>query len=431
MARSLYKPPPPPSPGVTMSVGSPAMHESYTPSPGTPGEGGGEGLLQVGPDPHPNPLPEYRARGREGRDRPVVSFRAVPGTGEKPARPFLTPNSPAWLARRGPGACLLLACLLLAGCASSTQTPALAGPPQHEEAWVFRGSDSARKLITPHYILYTTIENDDIVQKLGQLMEGAYGTYQQVVPGLTLSERPLECYLFENRPQWAKFTESRAGDDARIYLQINRGGYTAGDTYVAYFIGDLGTYSVAAHEGFHQFLGRHFRSRPPPFLEEGLACMFEGVSWEGELPRWDLSSNPARLASLRRTAASGSLMPLGDLIGLHAGQVVDKSSGHIEAFYAQSWAFARFCREAQGGKYRPALERLLAECADGTAYPTTRPIDRASPRLDTGNWHWERSSVKPLLERYLGEDFAAIERDYRTFVTGLLASRAPDESPPP
>ncbi len=56
------------SPSTTspQAFGPPAMHESRTPSPGTPGEGGGEGLLQFLPNPHPSPLPEYRARGPEG-----------------------------------------------------------------------------------------------------------------------------------------------------------------------------------------------------------------------------------------------------------------------------------------------------------------------------------------------------------------------------
>jgi ATP-dependent helicase/nuclease subunit B len=42
--------------------------KSITPSPGTPGEGGGEGLRSsTTKDPHPNPLPEYRARGQSKR----------------------------------------------------------------------------------------------------------------------------------------------------------------------------------------------------------------------------------------------------------------------------------------------------------------------------------------------------------------------------
>ena len=74
----------------------------------------------------------------------------------------------------------------------------------------------------------------------------------------------MACYLFQTRDEWAAFTRTRTGADAAIYLQINRGGYTVRDWYVAYFIGDLGTYSVAAHEGFHQYVARHFRSRLPP-----------------------------------------------------------------------------------------------------------------------------------------------------------------------
>jgi len=41
------------------------MGQHSSPSPGTPGEGGGEGRL--GETPHPNPLPEYRARGEEAK----------------------------------------------------------------------------------------------------------------------------------------------------------------------------------------------------------------------------------------------------------------------------------------------------------------------------------------------------------------------------
>ncbi len=40
--------------------------DGISPSPGTPGEGRGEGLLKGGKNaPHPNPLPEYRERGQE------------------------------------------------------------------------------------------------------------------------------------------------------------------------------------------------------------------------------------------------------------------------------------------------------------------------------------------------------------------------------
>ena len=39
------------------------LTNAFSPSPGTPGEGRGEGLLPVfSQNPHPRPLPEYRER---------------------------------------------------------------------------------------------------------------------------------------------------------------------------------------------------------------------------------------------------------------------------------------------------------------------------------------------------------------------------------
>jgi len=225
----------------------------------------------------------------------------------------------------------------------------------------------------------------------------------------------MYCHVFANRMQWAGYTRSNAGDDADIYLQINRGGYTAGDRYVAYFIGDVGTWSVAAHEGFHQFVARHFQRRPPPFLEEGLACMFEDVAWRRGLPQWDLSSNSARDAGLRKTVARNLLIPLDQLCTMHAGQVVNTSAARIEGFYAQSWAFARFLWDAQGGRYRPALQRMMLDLATGHAPGVAGGADPAAA--------WDPRSAKPLLEHYLGSDLGTIDKQFRAYVNQLTGRR--------
>ena len=54
---------------------------------------------------------------------------------------------------------------------------------------------------------------------------------------------------------------------------------------------------------------------------------------------------------------------------MHAGEVVALPGSKIEAFYAQNWAFAEFLWDAENGKYRPAFQRLLTDCANGTVYP--------------------------------------------------------------
>jgi ATP-dependent helicase/DNAse subunit B len=73
-----------------------------SPSPGTPGEGGERVLASGAEDPHPNPLPAYRARGPEGESAaPSLPLSGTPGRGregsftcpgdEPPLSPTLSP----------------------------------------------------------------------------------------------------------------------------------------------------------------------------------------------------------------------------------------------------------------------------------------------------------------------------------------------------
>ncbi|HZK81735.1 MAG TPA: hypothetical protein VFC46_11720 [Humisphaera sp.] len=308
---------------------------------------------------------------------------------------------------------------LLVGCAHSSNPSVRTGPGSlaavRVEDWSYAG-EPAKRVVTPHYVVYATVTNDDFLESVGQLMEGALAEYMRLAPDTAPTDHPMECYLFATRPQWAQFTKDKTGDDASIYLQINRGGYTVRDWYVAYFLGDVGTFCVAAHEGFHQFAARHFKSRIPPFLEEGIACLFEDVTWDGRLPRWDLSVNYGRQAALKKAVDNGLLLPLGDLATMHAGQIIAKSSDQIGGFYAQCWGFARFLWEYRDGVYRPALQKMLSDAAAGTLYAAT-------PHA-VANVLWNPRSAKPLLEHYLHADLSVIDRQYQAYLIDLSHSRA-------
>jgi hypothetical protein len=315
---------------------------------------------------------------------------------------------------------LIAAVASLTGCASDRTARQLDGPDSparlHAEPWAY-GERPGQKVRSQHYVLLTTIDDREVVDALGQVMEGAYAQYRRVAPHAPPSTggRPMECFLFQYRNEWAHFTQQHTGADAPIYLQINRGGYTVGDRYVAFFIGDIQTYSVAAHEGFHQYVARHFKHRPPPFLEEGLACLFEQVKWDGRLPRWDLTSNANRIRGLRNAVETRTLLPLKKLIEMHAGQVVEQTTFQVETFYAQNWAFARFLWDAEEGRYRPALQQLLADAAAGTLY-------RDGIARDPASTDWDPASAGPLLERYIGMPLSAIERSYRSYIRKITAA---------
>jgi hypothetical protein len=316
----------------------------------------------------------------------------------------------------------LLSCLLalfaLAGCGSSNLADPPEGPellaPVKTEASSF-GNTKSTRVNTPHYRMDTTIENEELVDRLAQVMEGALSQYRKLAPDVPLSSEPLQCYVFANRNQWAQFTEHETGADAKVYLRINRGGYSVRDWYVSYYIGERETISVASHEGFHQYVGRNFKRRPPPFVEEGLATLFEFVDWDKDLPRWRIATNPNRLAALERALKQGNTMPLGELCAMHAGQVVSKQLWKVEMFYAQAWGFARFLMDGENGRYRPALQRMLTDLANDRAL-----IPNAGP--GPGGL-WNPATARPLLEKYLDKNIEEIDREYQAFLRKIVAEQ--------
>lgn len=316
--------------------------------------------------------------------------------------------------------CRLIACLslipaLAAGCAPQRPVQFWQGPDSPAPIAV-QNWDSGRQigqlLQTPHYRIFTTISDPEITRSLAQVMEGASTLYRRILPQIPPSDKPLDCYLFATREQWDSYTQRYAGSDARIYLQIRSGGYTLRDRYVAYYIGRSATFSVAAHEGFHQFVGRHFKGRMPPFLEEGLACCFENISWNGQLPQWDLSNNPPRLASLRNAIQDKRILSLDRLCAMHAGDIVGHDADKIDAFYAQAWAFARFLLEADSQRFLPALRVWLAETAAGTV----RDPSFAHRNVELP---WNRRAVVPMIEHYFQTDIGSLDQAYQAYLRAI------------
>lgn len=306
--------------------------------------------------------------------------------------------------------------MLVVGCATSQKSQSLgewSGPAApasvRVEPWKYGSAPVARKLVTPNYAIYTTLADDELVMSVAQLMEGAQTQYRKLAPQVPGSAKPLECYIFSNRNEWADFTRQIAGADAKIYLMITRGGYAVGDRFVAFFLGDRGTYSVAAHEGWHQYVARNFKGRIPPFLEEGIACMFENVDWAGKVPRFNLSINAARTQALRHSIESKELWPLAELCTMHAGQIVHLPPERIEAFYAENWAFARFMWEAENAKYRPAFQAFLADTARGSVRDGQGRHRPLGP-----DWHPDLAG--PTLEAYLQMPLPEIDAAFQAFM---------------
>jgi hypothetical protein len=315
----------------------------------------------------------------------------------------------------------LWALAVLAGCAAPPTIGVRSGPLSPAQArvepWAC-GDPEGRCITTANYRIHTTLVDSEMLRALPQLMEGALDHYRRAAPGTSSAQRPMDCYIFRNRDQWEQFTRQRAGTDATVYLRIRSGGFTIGDMSVLYFIGAASTFTVAAHEGWHQYCGRHFKGRLPPFLEEGLACTFESVQWERDLPRFNTSVNPQRVSALRRVIQGDWLWPTDKLIALHAGDIVGERMERVDAFYAQSWAFARFLREGESGRYRAGLERWLRDTAAGTVFDPSRTHTRNTSE-------WSRTAVRPMIEHYTGTDLTTLSEQLGRFMRTVAMDELP------
>lgn len=316
--------------------------------------------------------------------------------------------------------CLILAFLLSsAGCTTSTRFPsAPSGPsaavPGRHEPWDPKYPRSTC-IVTGHYRIFTDIVDPEALDQLTQLMEGAFNQYRQLSPAIPLSSQPLRSYIFARRDQWASFTAQNTGADAAIYLKINRGAYTVDDWFVAFWLGDRGTFAVAAHEGFHQFVARNYAGRIPPAIEEGIACMFEDIEFVGRLPQWNIGASPSRRRMLATAMSTSKRWPLDQLLRMHAGDVIGLPRQQIDTFYAQTWALAMFLWEADNNRYRPAFQQYLADIAAGQAY---RPADLAH----LSQREWNPAMAGPQLSHYLNLPLSEITTRYERYCHTLAHS---------
>jgi len=277
------------------------------------------------------------------------------------------------------------------------------------------------KLTTAHYEIFTTLLEPLMLRQVPGFVESAYRGYQgQLQEPIETSTR-FTIYLFATRKQWEDFTKSFAGPQAGLYYKIKAGGYYLNGACVAYNIGRERTFSVLGHEGWHQFNGRHFQFRLPSWLDEGIATLFEVHRSEKGLYYFEPGRNAYRLGALKQTLIKNRMIPFKELIAANPGEVLATNEADtVMAFYSQSYALVRFLREEGHGKRLRNYHQLLLGGLRGdwllSAVNKRTAADRNIPRTVL----WNRMVGPLLFERYFGNDFEGIEKEYTAFCRKIV-----------
>jgi len=279
------------------------------------------------------------------------------------------------------------------------------------------------KLITAHYEICTTFLDPLVLRRLPRFMELAYGSYNAQLPEPIPAGRRSTVYLFANRRQWEQFTRDFADKQAELFCAIEAGAYCHNGACVAYNIGRTRTFSALAHEGWHQFSGRHFKYRLPSWLDEGVAMLFEKFSREGGTFRFAPEDNDYRINDLKQTISNKKMLPLRDLLALNPGEVlaIDQSET-VRSLYSQWYALVRFLREGSDGASLAGYQKMLADGADGDW-----PIDSASKEIARDRNKprtvlWNEIVGVALFKAYIEANLDKIQREYLAFCRRITAS---------
>jgi hypothetical protein len=297
-------------------------------------------------------------------------------------------------------------------------TTPIAASASSRQPWQF-GDVQGMLITSPNYRIYTTIEYDRILDRLPVFYERALQQYTSALANLPMPDEHLETYLFQTRSQWQTKTEQMLPDQAKMFSNLGRGGFTTHGTSVLYYIDRMGytrdTFAIAAHEGWHQYTQQTFKHQLPIWLEEGVATYMEGyrTNSDGE-PEFMPKANFERRETLKDAARSHKLITLDDLLTRTPQSFLNQGKEPLLVYYAQVWALTRFLSEGENGKYKSALADVLTDAAEGklVGRMMTSPVTANSRHRGAASNH-----VGPAVaQEYFNRDLAELQQQYLSFV---------------
>ena len=311
--------------------------------------------------------------------------------------------------------------LTLAGCGAPSappgQTSYALSTRVGQSSWNTRHGQGTQ-LATTHYRIYTTATRSELLGRLPAFMEAAYVNYTELT-GLRNAniEKPLPIYMMQTRKEWAALTQQVVGPQAELYLRIQAGGYCYKGVCVFWDIGSVGTYSLASHEGLHQFFGSTLKNRLPSWLEEGLCTVAEVCDIRTDEVSFTPLRNVARFTNLREAIVNGQWIPAQKLIVMDAGDaVLDQTTGGV-GYYGQLWALVLFLRSEP--QYRQGMEKMIADAYAGTFDQALKLTPAQVAQLQNTGRNYNKAVSGPLLEHYISNDLPKFERQYEAFARKL------------
>ena len=278
---------------------------------------------------------------------------------------------------------------------------------------------------TANYRIYSTVTRPALMAVAPGFMEAAHDYYSKLtgldaLPHEDAASRDklAPIYLVATRKQWANLTSQLVHENLKVYLCIDAGGFCYRDTCVFWDVGGLETLRLAAHEGLHQYFGRH-NAHLPIWLEEGLCVSAEGFDLRGGDVVFQPERNLVRMSSLRTALVRHEWIDIEDLVSMDGGDAVQNPRpGAALEYYAQLWALTLYLQSRP--ETHAAVSRIIADCAARKVPPQELPPqDRDAIARDRTGRMAGKLLARQIFRTYVSEDSQAFDKGYQAFARKL------------
>jgi hypothetical protein len=223
---------------------------------------------------------------------------------------------------------------------------------------------------TKHYTLHTDVE-PALAKDLAIRLDAMYEEYDRRLAdfktGRGDERAKFEVFVFNDRADYMQLTENRLANTGGVFIPHRN--------LLAAFLQGQGRDTLRRtlqHEAFHQFAFRSISRDLPPWLNEGLAQLFEEGIWTGKAFLLN-QVPPRRVRQLQADVEAKRLVPFDKFLAMTLDQwnqtlTTDAELGGVQ--YNQAWAMVHFLVYAgteKGGKakYRDRLLELLKKTNAG------------------------------------------------------------------
>ncbi len=308
---------------------------------------------------------------------------------------------------------------VLTGCA---EPPAPTGTPlstlTERSTWK-SGYEGGERIVTSHYCIYSTVHTEVLQRHLPGFMEAAYRNYCRLTGLKNLRpSRPMPIYMLGTRAEWAALTKKATGPLAEKYLGIAAGGYCHKGICVFWDIGAFATFSIASHEGLHQFFHHRLKHRLPAWLEEGFCVTSEGYVIEQDRVRFTPDRNVMRFSNLRTAMVNGWWIPLDKLLPMDAGDMITGLTQKAVGYYGQLWALVGFIRSHD--EYQKGLRRLLSDAETGNLHKALNVTEKDMREMLRWGRAYNRFVSEKLFRYYFTDDLKGFDREFYQFSKRLV-----------